>query len=283
MDIIADMVWIPGATFRMGSDSHYPEERPVHRVSVDGFWIDREPVTNARFAKFVDETGHVTFAEIPPRAEDYPGALPDQLFAGSLVFTACRHPVITLTIASANFPDQRFGATVILYLLVGLVLLAPYVKWSRAQIVSRKSRSIATFLVAWLGVGLQSAWAQETAKEPPELGWSNSTDLSLVLTAGNSAAQTWGVSDELRHDDRFFLIAPGLEFPVGGAPSDPATSLVKPDPILDVANYLTRGSYERNITPRFFWNVGASWDRSNDAGILNRYITHAGVGNTWVD
>jgi formylglycine-generating enzyme required for sulfatase activity len=91
----ADMVWIPGGTFRMGSDSHYPEERPVHRVSVDGFWIDRTPVTNERFAKFVEETGYVTFAEIPPRAEDYPGALPDQLFAGSLVFVKPDKPVDT--------------------------------------------------------------------------------------------------------------------------------------------------------------------------------------------
>ena len=81
-----DVVWIPGGTFRMGSDRHYPEERPVHRVSVDGFWMDRTPMTNERFARFVEATGHVTFAEIPPRAEDYPGALPDQLFAGSLVF-----------------------------------------------------------------------------------------------------------------------------------------------------------------------------------------------------
>jgi formylglycine-generating enzyme required for sulfatase activity len=79
----------------MGSNKHYPEERPVHRVSVDGFWIDRAPVTNERFAKFVEETGHVTFAEIPPRAEDYPGALPDQLFAGSLVFVKPDGPVDT--------------------------------------------------------------------------------------------------------------------------------------------------------------------------------------------
>ena len=47
------MVWIPGGTFQMGSGKHYPEERPVHRVSVDGFWIDRYPVTNARFERFI--------------------------------------------------------------------------------------------------------------------------------------------------------------------------------------------------------------------------------------
>jgi hypothetical protein len=161
---------------------------------------------------------------------------------------------------------------------------------------------MAMCLVACLGVGLEDTWAQDKAKEPPKLGWSNSTDLSLVVTAGNSAAQTWGFTDQLRHvwtdarfefevnvvrsdtsDDRFFLVAPGLEFPVGGAPANPATSLIAPEPTLDVANYLTRGSYERNITQRFFWNTGASWDRNDDAGILNRYIVHAGVGNTWVN
>ena len=60
----------------MGSDRHYPEEAPTHRVSVGDFWIDRMPVTNKQFRKFVNETGHVTFAEIAPQAKDYPGALP---------------------------------------------------------------------------------------------------------------------------------------------------------------------------------------------------------------
>jgi formylglycine-generating enzyme required for sulfatase activity len=87
------MVWIPGGTFRMGSDKHYPEERPVHRVTVDGFWMDRYPVTNARFARFVDATGYRTFAEIPPRVEDYPDARPDMLYAGSLVFVQPPGPV----------------------------------------------------------------------------------------------------------------------------------------------------------------------------------------------
>jgi hypothetical protein len=86
-----------------------------------------------------------------------------------------------------------------------------------------------------------------------------------------------------KSDDRFLMVAPGLEFPVGGAPANPPTSLIKPEPTLDVANSLVRGSYERNITPRFFWNAGGSWDRNDDAGILNRYITYAGVGHKWVD
>ena len=89
----ADMIRIPGGTFRMGSDKHYPEEAPAHRVTVSEFWIDRTPVTNQQFREFVKATGHVTFAEIPPDPKDYPGALPDMLFAGSLVFTSPKHPV----------------------------------------------------------------------------------------------------------------------------------------------------------------------------------------------
>ncbi|OYR08426.1 formylglycine-generating sulfatase enzyme family protein [Brucella grignonensis] len=81
------MVWIPSGTFVMGSDDHYPEEAPKHPVKVDGFWISETPVTNRQFARFVEATGHVTFAEKTPDAKDYPGALPEMLRAGSLVFT----------------------------------------------------------------------------------------------------------------------------------------------------------------------------------------------------
>ena len=87
------MVWIPGGTFRMGSDRHYPEEAPAHDVTVGGFWIDRAPVTNSAFLRFVNATGYVTFAEIPPDPKDYPGALPEMLRAGSLVFSPPRHQV----------------------------------------------------------------------------------------------------------------------------------------------------------------------------------------------
>jgi formylglycine-generating enzyme required for sulfatase activity len=87
------MIWIPGGTFRMGSDRHYPEESPAHRVTVDGLWMDRTPVTNRDFRKFVNATGYVTFAEIAPDPKDYPGALRRMLKAGSVVFTPPKHPV----------------------------------------------------------------------------------------------------------------------------------------------------------------------------------------------
>ena len=87
------MSWVEGGTFRMGSDRHYPEEGPVHRVAVDGFWMDRTPVTNRQFRDFVRATGHVTFAEVAPDPKDYPGTPRHMLYAGSLVFRVPKHPV----------------------------------------------------------------------------------------------------------------------------------------------------------------------------------------------
>src|SRR5262245_20486995 len=100
------MIHIPGGTFAMGSDKHYPEEAPVHRVTVDAFWIDETPVTNAQFREFIEATGYVTLAEIPPRAEHYPGALPHMLKAGSLVF---RPPPVN-TRDWSQWWEFRFGA-----------------------------------------------------------------------------------------------------------------------------------------------------------------------------
>ncbi len=91
------MVWIPAGEFLMGSDSEsaWPEEQPVHRVRVAGFWLDRTEVTNAQFRAFVDATGHITTAEKPPELEQImsqvppgtPPPSPEQLVPGSLVFT----------------------------------------------------------------------------------------------------------------------------------------------------------------------------------------------------
>jgi sulfatase modifying factor 1 len=91
----ADMVWIPGGAFQMGSDRHYPDEAPAHGVTIDAFRIDRVPVTNREFRNFVSATGYVTFAEIAPDPNDYPGALPNMLRAGSLVFSPPKHAVDT--------------------------------------------------------------------------------------------------------------------------------------------------------------------------------------------
>jgi formylglycine-generating enzyme len=89
----AGTTWIEGGRFLMGSDSGYPEEAPSRVVEVDGFWIDTTPVTNAMFARFVQETGWLTLAEISPDPHDYPGAAPELMVAGSLVFFPTDRPV----------------------------------------------------------------------------------------------------------------------------------------------------------------------------------------------
>jgi formylglycine-generating enzyme len=88
-----DMAWVPGGEFLMGSDDHYPEEAPAHRITVDGFWIDRFEVTNDDFARFVEETGYVTVAERAPNPDDYPGAKPEYLVPASSVFVQPAGPV----------------------------------------------------------------------------------------------------------------------------------------------------------------------------------------------
>src|SRR5262249_32723899 len=87
------MVRIPGATFLMGSDGHYPEEAPAHQVTVGGFWMDAGPVTNREFGRFVRKTGYVTVAERAPDPAQYPGARPELLVPFSSVFVAPPHRV----------------------------------------------------------------------------------------------------------------------------------------------------------------------------------------------
>jgi len=87
-----DMAWVPGGGFLMGSADFYPEERPVRRAEVDGFWMDEHPVTVAEFRRFVRETGWVTVAERPLDPAEYPDADPALLHPGSLVFSGTSRP-----------------------------------------------------------------------------------------------------------------------------------------------------------------------------------------------
>ena len=164
-----------------------------------------------------------------------------------------------------------------------------------------RSARVAALLAAVHGLGTAApALAQDEAEPAP--GWTNETELSLALTGGNSAARTFGFGDTVRRTgessrlqirvsgirsgtagDRFLLVDPGVRFPIAGAPEDPETRLVRPGVDTEVENYLISGRYEMEISERFFWNAGGSWDRNSDAGILNRYTAFAGVGNVWSD
>jgi formylglycine-generating enzyme required for sulfatase activity len=97
------MVWIPGGEFSMGTDDPtrslcggndpMADARPIHRVYVDGFWMDKTEVTNAQFSAFIQATGYVTMAERRPSPEEFPGVPETDLVPGSIIFTPTDRPV----------------------------------------------------------------------------------------------------------------------------------------------------------------------------------------------
>jgi formylglycine-generating enzyme required for sulfatase activity len=91
--MLTDLVELPAGSFRMGSISFYPEEAPVHTATVDAFAVERHPVTNAQYAEFVDETGHVTVAEQQLDPALYPGVAAEDLAPGALVFRPTKGPI----------------------------------------------------------------------------------------------------------------------------------------------------------------------------------------------
>jgi formylglycine-generating enzyme len=206
----ADMIWIPGGTFRMGSDRHYPEEAPVHRVTVEGFWIDPTPVTNAQFRKFVEATGYVSWAEIAPDPKDYPGALPHMLKPGGLVFTPPKK------VADLRDWSQWWRFT------FGANWRRPYGKGSHiggledhpvVQVAFKDAEAYA----AWAGKELptEAEW-EFTARgglDGAEFAWGDE-----FTPAGRHMANTWQGNFPLDNEltDGFARTSPVRAFPVNG-------------------------------------------------------------------
>lgn len=148
-----------------------------------------------------------------------------------------------------------------------------------------------------------TAFAQPDETPDDELrGWENATELSLVRTGGNAETQTLGFSNTLRGtwpagrvrirfdgvrsrtaDDRFLVLEPGLRFPPGALPDGARTTMIRPPAGADIEQYFVEGRFDREISDRFLWHAGWSWDRNTDAGILNRRIAFGGVGNVWAE
>ncbi|MEW9808502.1 formylglycine-generating enzyme family protein [Mesorhizobium sp. ZMM04-5] len=204
------MVWIAGGHFLMGSDKHYPEEAPAHRVAVDGFWIDRYAVTNSEFERFVKETGYVTVAERPANPDDYPDALPEMLVPSSTVFRKPAGPVDMSNhynwwtyVPGANWRRPRGPASSIAKLKdhpvvhVALEDVKAYARWAGVQLPTEAEWEFA----ARGGLdGTDFPWGDELAP------------------GGVHMANTWQGEFPYRNtlEDRFEYTAPVGSYPPNG-------------------------------------------------------------------
>jgi putative salt-induced outer membrane protein YdiY len=148
----------------------------------------------------------------------------------------------------------------------------------------------------------QGATAPAEGEKKPPPRFTNSTELSLVVTSGNSEVQTFGLKNTLEYraakgrarfridafrsdtsDDPFLLVEPGITFEPGETPTGFSTLEVRPGAEPDAERFFAEGRYDGDLPRKATWNAGASWDRNEDAGILRRTIVFGGLGNAWVE
>jgi sulfatase modifying factor 1 len=208
-------VWIPGGTFQMGSERFYPEERPIHRVHVEDFWIAATPVTNRQFAVFVAATGYRTVAERAPDPALYPGAPAANLVAGSLVFFPSAGPVDVRNLANwwawtpgANWRQPRGPNSSLEYLEhhpvvhVALEDAHAYCAWAEADLPTEAEWE---FAARGGHDGATFVWGEDECPDGQimantwqgQFPWQNTAEDGFILTSpvGSYPANSYGLFD----------------------------------------------------------------------------------------
>ena len=189
------MVWVPGGTFTMGSEKHYPEEAPAHQVTVSGFWMDQYQVTNRDFERFVSATKYVTVAERTPNPKLYPGAPLDVLVPGSIMFRKAK----TKVNLNNYFNWWQF---------------VPGINWRKPQGSGTSARKLRKHPVVHLAYEDVAAYAQWAGKAiPTEAQWEFAARGGL-----EQAAYVWG--DEFAPDGAMMANTWQGEFPWQNLKSD---------------------------------------------------------------
>jgi hypothetical protein len=180
-------------------------------------------------------------------------------------------------------------------LLLGVTVVARLTTPAIASEATRADRAAAADTTA-----AAQPTAEGEEKPPPRL--TNSTELSLVITSGNSEVQTFGLKNTLDYrtrdgrarfridalrsdtsDDPFLLVQPGLSFEPGETLTGFSTIEVRPEAEPDVSRFFAEGRYDGDLPRKATWNAGASWDRNDDAGIVSRSVVFVGLGRVWRD
>ncbi len=246
------MVWVPGGEFSMGAEDPVacaceggghdpmPDARPIHRVYVDGFFIDATEVTNAQFARFVEATGYRTIAEIPPRAEDFPGAPPENLVAGSTVFT----PTPSAVPLDTHLRWWRYQ---------------PGANWRHPEGPSSDWQTRPNHPVVHLGYADAEAYAKWAGKRlPTEAEWE-------FAARGGVAGQRFAWGDTFRLDGKYMANTFQGQFPVKDTAADGFAGLAP------VAQYPPNryGLYDV---------AGNAWEWCSDWYRPDTYAAHARAG-----
>jgi putative salt-induced outer membrane protein YdiY len=144
-------------------------------------------------------------------------------------------------------------------------------------------------LTAVLAFGASQAWAQDE----PELGWSDTAELTMVFTGGNAQSSTLGLRNQLKRiwdgavltADVGILRANSTQITRTATGFSPASFILAEDSVtaLTAANYFVRGRYERQVNERLFWYAGTGWERNTFAGVASRSTWVGGVGHIWRD